>query len=124
VGEEHYWEGFHAVGSDRPIRFRVHDTSPALLSGIDDSWAVERLRYFTKGFYSVTRGADGAIVLTDLRMGQSGYYAFAFEVGRRRNGHSIDRPVRRHEYPRPDIGVVIDDLFACGRGRSTEVMAC
>lgn len=123
VGEQAHWEGYYTIGTGRPIEFHRYDTDPELLRGIEDQWAVRRLRYFTKGFYAV-QARDGAVVITDLRMGLAGSYAFAFEVAERREGRSVARPVGRHDEPLPDLGVVIEDLLACARGRPTRVIVC
>ena len=55
---------------------------PVLLNDIAGEWAVQRLQWFTKGFYRVREDEQG-IVLTDLRMGQEPFYVFSFRVGRR-----------------------------------------
>lgn len=123
VGEQAHWEGYYTIGTDRPIRFHRYDTDPSLLRAIEDQWAVRRLQHFTRGFYAV-QARDGAVVITDLRMGLAGFYAFAFEVAERRDGRSVAHPARRHEYPRPAMGVVIGDLVACGRGRATRAIRC
>lgn len=123
VGPEAHWEGFHRVGSGRPIGFTRYDTDPSLLDDIADRWAVRRLRAFTKGFHAVGVH-DGAVVITDLRMGQAGFYAFAFVVGERRDGHTVGVPPRRYEYGRPPLGVVVRDLAACAGGQPTRVLGC
>ena len=123
VGDSAHWEGFYTIGSDRAIRFQRYPNRRELLSGIEDTWAVRRLRAFTKGFYAVTE-RDGGVVLTDLRMGQANYYAFAFRVGERSGERTQPRPVARYEYPRPPLDIALRDLYACARGRTTEVIDC
>lgn len=123
VGDNAHWEGFYTVGSGRPIGFNRYPNSPELLEGIGDTWAVQRLQYFTKGFYAVTE-RDGSVIVTDLRMGQAGFYAFGFRVGERRDGRTIARDDARYEYPRPPMTTVFRELYACGRGRPTEVIDC
>ena len=123
VGRDAHWEGFWTAGSGRPIGLTRHERDPGLLADIGDRWAVQRLQRFTKGFYTV-EARDGRVVITDLRMGQAGFYAFAFAVGERRGGRTVAVPDRRFEYGRPDLGVVFRELWACGRGRPTEVLAC
>jgi inner membrane protein len=123
VGENAHWEGFLTVGDDRDPDFHRYPHDPELLTGIEDTWAVRRLRTFTKGFYAVEEH-DGQIVITDLRMGQAGFYAFAFRVGER-NGTGVEAIAStRFQYPRPELGIVFRELLACGRGRPTEVIAC
>ena len=123
VGGEAHWEGFYTIGSGRTIEFNRYSNSPELLDGIEDTWAVQRLQYFTKGFYAVNE-RDGSVIVTDLRMGQAGFYAFAFRVGTRRDGRTVARDDARYEYPRPPMTTVFRELYACGRGRPTEVIDC
>ena len=49
-----------------------------------DVWQVERLRWFTKGQYSVNRFGD-SLYISDLRMGAHGGYVFNFEAARLEN---------------------------------------
>lgn len=123
VGEQAHWEGFVTIGDAKGPTFHHYSTEPSLLEDIRDQWAVERLTAFTKGFYAV-REHDGAVIITDLRMGQAGFYAFAFRVGER-NGDGIG-PVRdrRFRYPRPALGTIFHELVACGRGLPTNIMTC
>ncbi len=51
-----------------------------LLADIEDHWPVERLKYFTHGFYKVQR-VDDEVQIVDLRMGIEKSYIFAFTVG-------------------------------------------
>ena len=82
-GPDSYLEGFYSL-LDRsgPIEFVSYPSRPALLNDIAREWAVQRLQWFTKGFYRV-REAEQGVVLTDLRMGQEPFYVFSFRVGRR-----------------------------------------
>ncbi|MDZ7748744.1 MAG: metal-dependent hydrolase [Halofilum sp. (in: g-proteobacteria)] len=123
VGRDAHWEGFHALGTGREVRLTRYPRAPALLDGIRERWAVTRLQAFTKGFYTVEERA-GAVVITDLRMGQAGYYAFAFVVGERRDGRTAAVPVRRFEHGRPPLDVVVRELAACARGEATRVLTC
>lgn len=89
MGEEAYYEGFRSLldRGDRLLLERV-EHEPALLEGLEDHWPVQRLRWFTDGFYSVT-GQDGRIIITDLRMGAEPSYVFGFVVGRKDNPHPV-----------------------------------
>jgi len=51
-----------------------------LLERFAGHWPVERLRWFTKGFYKVWQQGNN-IVVTDLRMGAEPDYVFSFVVG-------------------------------------------
>lgn len=86
--EEGYYEGFYSIlDDDRNIRFDHYTSRNSLLEGIQNHWPVERLRWFTHGFYSVER-LRRAVVMTDLRMGLNPYYVFRFKVGEIGNPHA------------------------------------
>ncbi len=84
---------------------------------------MRRLQYFTKGFYSVTE-RDGDVVITDLRMGQAGYYVFAYRVGARADGVTRPHPDRRFRYPTPNLLTALFDLYYCARGHPTQLLHC
>src|SRR5690606_16674022 len=79
-----YYEGFYSLldGSGTPTFVR-HPSHPALLAGLEDSWAPHRLIFFTHGFCSITETDEGGVIITDLRMGMHEQYVFAFQVGQR-----------------------------------------
>lgn len=81
MSDDHYYEGYASV-FDRPqdITFNAYQTYPKLLNDIQDEWGVERLQWFTRGFYSV-RQKQNKVVLSDLRMGIECSYVFSFVVG-------------------------------------------
>jgi inner membrane protein len=106
------------------VRFTRYARDMDLLEGIRDRWAVQRLQAFTKGFYTVDERGEGKVVISDLRMGQAGFYAFAFTVGARRGDTTAQVTVQRYDYGRPPLAVVARDLLACGRGRTPEVLTC
>lgn len=92
-----YHDGFYSMlDAERRVTMRVYPSDPALLAGIEDTWAVRRLQWFTKGFYSVGRVGD-AVVITDLRMGLEESYAFRFKVGAIGNPHA--HPVTPERLP-------------------------
>lgn len=75
-----YFDGFTNVFGDAgDIRFTHYPSDDNLLTEISDHWPVERLLWFTHGFYKVTlRGSD--ILISDLRMGLDPDYVFQFKV--------------------------------------------
>jgi len=82
-----YYEGFTSLlDPDRDVRFRHYASQEPLLAAIADHWPVQRLRWFTHGFYAVERRSDD-IVITDLRMGLEPSYVFSFAVGKVGNPH-------------------------------------
>jgi inner membrane protein len=95
VDDEHYYEGFYSVfDEDETIRFERYPRSPDLLETLSDSWPVQRLQWFTKGFSATGLNGDG-IVITDLRMGLEPVYEFRFKVGEMGNPHPKAVPVER-----------------------------
>jgi len=93
--ENGYHEGFYSFFDDESgIEMRAYPSAPELLNGIEDHWPVRRLRWFTKGLYSVTR-IDRDVIITDLRMGVEKSYAFRFKVGEIDNPHTRASPPER-----------------------------
>lgn len=83
-GDE-YEEGFYSLlDRQRKIRFEAFPNDIALYRQLRNEWAVERMAWFTKGFYAM-RESDGKAILSDLRMGQEPYYVFSFIVAQRQS---------------------------------------
>ena len=82
--ENGYVEGFYSLldASDE-VKFNDFKSENALLEPIAENWNVQRLQWFTKGFYKVSR-VENEVVITDIRMGISGLYFFNFVVGEQR----------------------------------------
>ena len=99
-----YREGYYSLfDQSSHIRFVEHPSNESLLSSIQDSPAVMRLRWFTKGFYRV-RETDGRLEITDLRMGFEPRYVFSFVVGQRQEGYMRPLiPPERSPAQRPDV---------------------
>jgi inner membrane protein len=76
---------------DQVVAFQTHPSATGLLDGLQGHWPVQRLQWFTKGFYRVSEHA-GSVVMTDLRMGIEGSYVFRFKVGTVGNPHSLPTP--------------------------------
>lgn len=92
-----YWVAWYSLFDDgKELEFRAHPSETGLLQGIEEHWPVTRLQWFTKGFYRVSRSGDD-VVITDLRMGIEGSYAFRFKVGQIGNPHSL--PTRSELLP-------------------------
>ena len=83
MSDGQYYEGYASV-FDVPsdVTLTPYQTTPSLLNNISDEWAIKRLQWFTKGFYSV-RQQQSNIVLSDLRMGMECNYVFNFVVGQK-----------------------------------------
>lgn len=81
MSDGQYYEGYVSVfDSASDVSLEVYDSSDSLLDNIKDEWGVQRLEWFTKGFYSVKQDQQN-IVLSDLRMGVECSYVFNFIVG-------------------------------------------
>lgn len=82
-----YYEGYYSLfDGDAPVRFRRYSSREDLLTEIADYWPVQRLQWFSRGFYSVSQlGQD--VVISDLRMGMEPSYVFRFKVGEIGNPH-------------------------------------
>lgn len=90
-----YDEGFYSIlDPARPLALSHHPSHPELLAGLQDQWSVQRLAWFTQGFYGVGREGD-AVVITDLRMGLEPDYFFRFQVGEVHNPHVLPVESRR-----------------------------
>ena len=84
-----YYEGYYSVlDDDADIEFVHYRSEQQLLADIGDHWAVQRLQWFTNGFYTVDRVGD-AVVMSDLRMGVESSYVFRFQVGHISNPHPV-----------------------------------
>ncbi len=76
-----YIEGYYSlVDGERKLTFSFHESQQEYLAPLSGQWPVERLSWFTKGFYKVTLEGD-EVVMTDLRMGAEPSYVFSFVVG-------------------------------------------
>ncbi|MBL0421368.1 metal-dependent hydrolase [Ramlibacter sp. AW1] len=88
-----YREGFYSLlDADRSMRWRRFERDPALDRELGGLWAVQRMAWFTHGFWRL-REVDGQAVLSDLRMGQEPFYTFSFRVAQRGSGWQEVRPV-------------------------------
>lgn len=83
LGDNEYYVAHVAVWEDsESVEYRRYAKGEELLANISDQWNVKRLQWFTKGFYRVTQ-RNSQVIITDLRMGLEGSYAFNFAVGER-----------------------------------------
>jgi inner membrane protein len=98
--DDGYYEGFYSILDGQPEMAVTHyPSAPELLNGIAEAWAVQRLQWFSKGFYAVAREGD-AVTITDLRMGLEPNYVFRFKVGEIGNPHAVATVPERVFSPR------------------------
>jgi inner membrane protein len=96
-----YLEGFYSLlDPGRELQFNRYPTQPELLNPVQDSWAVQRLAWFTKGFYRVTLQNE-QVTMTDLRMGQEPFYVFSFVVAHLEGEDIVPVPNERNRAQRP-----------------------
>ncbi|MCR6662892.1 MAG: metal-dependent hydrolase [Luteimonas sp.] len=75
-----YLIGDRSVVADRgPIHFARHDSDVVALAGASGIPALQRLRWFNRGFMRA-QAVDGELVVSDLRMGLEPEYAFNFAI--------------------------------------------
>ncbi len=95
VSEDHYRVGYYSLLDESPqIETTRINSAPELLSGLESHWPVQRLKWFTHGFYSV-ESVEGAVVINDLRMGMEPDFAFRFKVAELSNPHPTPSPSSR-----------------------------
>lgn len=105
MSEEQYYEGYASVFDDpEDVSLTAYSSSPELLNDISSVWGVERLQWFTKGFYSIRQQED-KVILSDLRMGVECSYAFNFVVGEK-NDTGVESGNFEKITMRPDMSKV------------------
>lgn len=105
TSETGYHEAYYSVfDKGGQIHFQHYASKNELLDGIEDYWPVQRLQWFSRGFYSVSlRQTD--IVISDLRMGSEPNYVFQFKVGELSNPHA--KPALPQRIPAiRDLGIL------------------
>ena len=92
-------EGERSLVADRgPIAFRAHGSDVAALRMVSTQPSVQRLSWFNRGFMKAEQ-RDGALVLSDLRMGSEPDYTFRFAVARRDGDGWRATPPRQLQWP-------------------------
>jgi inner membrane protein len=85
--DDGYFEGFWSlVSPEKGLSLTHYEDGSDLLAGIGHLPSVQRLKWFTRGFYKVAL-EDRSIVIADLRMGVEPDYVFAFKVAESANPH-------------------------------------
>lgn len=95
IGDDGYFEGYYSLLDGHPEVTGQHRQSRVeLLESIAHHWPVQRLQWFTHGYYKVSLEED-AVVMSDLRMGLEGDYVFRFQVAEMSNPHPQPVAARR-----------------------------
>ncbi len=87
-GEDGFYVGYYSLlDSEPPTSFRYVPKKHDLLGETADNPLVNRLRWFSRGYFIVRRADDGTLTIQDLRFGRSdlgltndGKYIFTFEL--------------------------------------------
>ncbi len=81
MAEGGYYEGYLSVlDAPHQVQFQFYADEKSLLDPIAGHWPVQRLQWFTHGFYAVRR-VGNEVVISDLRMGVEPDYIFNYKVG-------------------------------------------
>jgi len=79
--DDRYLEGFRSLlDGARAPRLDPFERGTPLPQAYRAHWHLQRMVWFTQGFYKLRRDGNDAVVLTDLRMGQEPQYMFAFRI--------------------------------------------
>ena len=85
--DERQWVGLYSIfDGDRPVEFREVPKNRDLIADVMDQPPIQRLLWFSRGFYTVTEDA-GDLYFNDMRFGRSdlwmdeiGRYIFSFRL--------------------------------------------
>ena len=120
-----YVGSYSLLDPDRSIAFRYVPKRHDLLGDAHDHPIVQRLRRFSRGYFTVRRGADGALFVHDLRFGRNdlgltaeGEYLFTFRLREDADGRIVG--LRQEEPPLRLNGPLLRRFVARIGGR-TEV---
>jgi inner membrane protein len=106
-----YAEGFYSLLDDSDeMYFQKYGSDNKLLQQLNNDWAVQRLQWFSKGFYKVSRFGDD-VLISDLRMGVEPLYFFTFAVGKVSGDSIITQAPRQVEQVQYDMGKSVSRLW-------------
>ncbi|MCM2335389.1 MAG: metal-dependent hydrolase [Pseudomonas sp.] len=96
---EGFVEGERSLVADRgPMVFRAHRSDTDALRAVASQPSVARLAWFNRGFMKAEQ-RDGALVLSDLRMGAEPDYTFRFAVAERDGAGWRATPPQQLQWP-------------------------
>ena len=124
--EDGFYVGdYSLLDPDRTIAFRYVPKRHDLLGDAHDNPFVQRLRRFSRGYFTIRRGDDGALLVHDLRFGRNdlgltadGEYLFTFRLREDAEGRIVG--LRQEEPPLRLNRALLRQFVARIRGR-TEV---
>ena len=106
-----YAEGFYSLLDDTgEMHFTRYASDEQLLNSLKNNWAVQRLQWFSKGFYKISRLNDD-ILFSDLRMGVEPLYFFTFAIGKVQGDNIISQQSRQVEPMQIDMGKSMKRLW-------------
>ncbi|MEM7610343.1 MAG: metal-dependent hydrolase [Pseudomonadota bacterium] len=89
-----------ATGTATADGWQCYRQQRELLASLSAHWPVERMQWFTHGFYAINQ-VGGDVVLSDIRMGVEGFYIFRFVVGHEEQGSIVAVQARQLPPRRP-----------------------
>ena len=102
TGQGRYLEGYYSLLDAEPrVSFASRPDGHALLDPLRGEASVDRLMWFSRGFFNGRALESGEIVISDLRMGLEERFVFSFVVGRRTGEAIVPVPVRQRPGPEP-----------------------
>lgn len=113
------------LGADGVATVYGHQRLEPGLPCLDDNANAMRLADFSKGFFRVD-GVNGAVVVSDLRMGITPFYAFRFVVAELRDGAAKPVPPQRlvgERRAEGDIPWLLTNVTGSGTDRPAEADA-
>jgi inner membrane protein len=106
-----YAEGFYSLFDETDeMYFTQYDSDEQFLESLHSEWAVQRLQWFSKGFYKVSRVGDD-ILISDLRMGVEPLYFFTFAVGKVKGDSTVAQHPRQIEPKQYNMGNSMSRLW-------------
>ena len=93
--DQGYYEVYYSVlDHSLPTQNAFYRSDTQLIENLQQEWDVQRLQWFSKGFYNV-RQQDENVVISDLRMGLEPSYVFQFAVGKVDGENVVPQPVQQ-----------------------------
>ncbi|MEN5016033.1 metal-dependent hydrolase [Erwinia sp. Eh17-17] len=106
-----YQEGFYSLlNADKPLALTTHANGRALYQQFNSNWYVQRVAWFSRGFYAMKRVGEH-ITITDLRMGEEPHYSFTFDLGPEPLKDGPFKP-ERLAVQRPPLGQALHKLWS------------